>query len=209
MSRLGVHLQHLTSTPTFLEAQSNKTPAWRGSDDFADERYSEPVKRKKLSNVCTAAVKYDRQWSTTRCSAFIVTGAQLQVKTQDSVSVLHLRLLFSEVPGYTVSQSKWEHCPCSNSQKFGFFSNISTKFSSNIEREKQEKPVIIVDSGVFPTGPPVPVQAQKMLKFVDTSQMCMGPQESPGHWLVTGAKLEVNKGKIGLHVKFSLLTPVS
>ncbi|KAM0952802.1 putative MACPF domain-containing protein CAD1/NSL1 [Dioscorea sansibarensis] len=208
-NKLAVHLQHLTSTPAFLEAQSNKTPVWRGSDDFADERYSEPVKRKKLSNVCTAAVKYDRQWSTTGCSAFIVTGTQLQVKTKDSVSVLHLRLLFSEVPGYTVSQSTWEHCPCSNSQKFGFFSNISTKFSSNIEREKQEKPVIIVDSGVFPNGPPVPVQTQKMLKFVDTSQICMGPQNSPGHWLVTGAKLEVNRGKIGLHVKFSLLTPVS
>lgn len=67
----------------------------------------------------------------------------------------------------------------------------------------------MIDSGVFPTGPPVPVHTQKLLKFVDTAQICKGPQDSPGYWMVTGAKLDVEKGKIGIHVKFSLLTLVS
>jgi hypothetical protein len=62
-----------------------------------------------------------------------------------------------------------------------------------------------MDSSVFPTGPPVPVQTQKMLKFVDTSQLCKGPQDTPGHWLVTGAKLVMDKGRICLWAKFSLL----
>jgi hypothetical protein len=60
-----------------------------------------------------------------------------------------------------------------------------------------------VDSGVFASGPPVPVGVQKMLRFVDTSQ------DSPGNWLATGARLDVDKGRISLHVKFSLLAPAS
>jgi hypothetical protein len=35
--------------------------------------------------------------------------------------------------------------------------------------------------------------------------LCRGPQDSPGHWLVTGARLDLDKGKISLQVKFSLL----
>lgn len=45
----------------------------------------------------------------------------------------------------------------------------------------------------------------KLAKFVGTSEMCKGPEDSPGHWLVTGAKLGVEKGKIVLRVKYSLL----
>jgi hypothetical protein len=56
---------------------------------------------------------------------------------------------------------------------------------------------------VFASGPPVPVGVQKMLRFVDTSQ------DSPGNWLATGARLDVDKRRISLHVKFSLLAPAS
>jgi hypothetical protein len=55
----------------------------------------------------------------------------------------------------------------------------------------------------------VPVGAQKMLRFVDTSQVTMGPQDSPGYWTSTGARLDIDKRRILLHVKFSLLTPIS
>jgi hypothetical protein len=78
-------------------------------------------------------------------------------------------------------------------------------------RQKPGTPLVVpnINSGVFVGAPPVPVGAQKMLKFVDTSQVTMGPQDSPGYWLVTGARLDVDRGKISLHVKFSLLAPAS
>jgi hypothetical protein len=68
---------------------------------------------------------------------------------------------------------------------------------------------INVDSDVFAGGPPVPIGAQKMLRFVDTSQVTMGSQDSPGYWTSTGTRLDVDKRRILLHVKFSLLTPIS
>jgi hypothetical protein len=77
------------------------------------------------------------------------------------------------------------------------------------EQQKQAAARLNVDSGVFAGGPPAPVGAQRLLKFVETSQVTMGPQDCPGYWLVTGAKLDVDKGRISLHVKFSLLAPVS
>ena len=52
----------------------------------------------------------------------------------------------------------------------------------------------------------MPAQAPKMLRFVDTTEMTRGPQDSPGYWVVSGAKLNVDKGKISLSVKYSLLT---
>ncbi|KAL2570017.1 hypothetical protein AAZV13_18G162700 [Glycine max] len=46
----------------------------------------------------------------------------------------------------------------------------------------------------------------KLFKYVDLSEMSKGPQDPPGHWLVTGGKLGVEKGKIVLRVKYSLLS---
>jgi len=65
-----------------------------------------------------------------------------------------------------------------------------------------------INSAVYPGGPPVPVQAPKLLKLVDTTEMTRGPEESPGYWVVSGARLMVEKGKISLRVKYSLLTVV-
>ena len=69
--------------------------------------------------------------------------------------------------------------------------------------QKHEPPQL--NSGVYPDGPPVPLQSRKLLKFVDMSEVVKGPHDVPGHWLVTAAKLVKEWGKIGLHVKFSLL----
>lgn len=176
------------------------TTIW--SEEISDDRFFEAINGKKFSHVCTAPVKYNPKWSTdNKDVAYIVTGAQLHVKKHESRSVLHLRLLFSKVSNSFVVKSNWIQGSSGLSQKSGIFSAISTSISG----KDQKKPVIVLDSGVFPAGPPVPVQTQKLLKFVDTSQLCKGPQDSPGHWLVTGARLVLDKGKICLWAKFSLL----
>lgn len=187
-----------------LESKIEDTAIW--SEEISDERFFEAINGKKFSYVCTAPVKYNPRWCSGKEAAFIVTGAHLHVKKHGSKSVLHLRLLFTEVSGSAVVQTSWTRCSSEISQKSGIFSTISTSISGN---KDQKKPAVVVDSSVFPTGPPVPVQTQKLLKFVDMSQLCRGPQDSPGHWLVTGARLALEKGKICLEVKFSLLNTSS
>jgi hypothetical protein len=164
-----------------------------------------------FAHVCTVPVKYNPHWcSGHRQTAFIVSGAQLHVKAHDSTNVLHLSLLYTELVGYTVVQSKWEHSTASLPGKgTSFLSKSFATSSGAAEKDRQEAARFGIDSGVFARGPPVPVGDQKLLKFVDTSQITMGPQDAPGYWLATGAKLVVDKGKISLHVKFSLLAPVS
>ncbi|XP_042414900.1 MACPF domain-containing protein At1g14780-like isoform X1 [Zingiber officinale] len=212
--RLAIHLEHLSQSPTFIGVQSGSAIFWRSSDMIvaADaERYLEPVQSKKFTRVCTIPVKYDPLWTTSGGggTSFIVTGAQLHVKAEESSNALHLRLMYAEVSGCVVCRSQWRRGPSGLSQKSNFFSAMSASLNSGgIEKEKgphRELGEVVVDSAIFPSGPPVPVAAQKLLKFVDTTQLCQGPQHSPGHWLVTGAKLNAEKGKIKLHVKFSLL----
>lgn len=175
-------------------------PVWQGSDDVPGHHYIEGIQGKKFSHVCTAPVEHNP-----KDSAYIVTGAQLHVKKHGSKNVLHLRLRFSRVSGAFLVQPNWDRGSWGVSQKSGLFSAISTSVVGNHSPEKRDSPTVNMDSSVFPAGPPVPVQTQKLLKFVDTSQRCRGPQDSPGHWLVTGAKLDLEKGKICVHVKFSLL----
>jgi hypothetical protein len=207
-NRLAVHLQHLSNTPLLFENRIQEGGMWQGSDEVGDHRYYEPIQWRKFSHVCTTPVKYNPDWSTANRKdvTFIVTGAQLQVKKHDSKTVLHLRLLYSKLYGTCIAQSQWMRTSSSsdNSQKSGFFSALSMSLTGGMDKDKTPEPVV-VDSSVYPSGPPVPVQGQKLLKFVDMSQLCRGPSDSPGHWLVTGAKLELEKGKICLHVKFSLL----
>ncbi|MED6180544.1 hypothetical protein PIB30_011056 [Stylosanthes scabra] len=205
-NRLAIHLQHLLNTPIMFDGKIEDTTIW--SEEVNDDRFFEAVNSKKFSHVCTAPVKYDTRWRTEKDDvAFIVTGAQLHVKKHDSArNVLHLRLLFSKVSNSAVVKSNWTQGLSSGlSQKSGLFSAISTSIISGSNKDQKKAASVVVDSSVFPTGPPVPVQTQKLLKFVDLSQLCKGPQDSPGHWLVTGARLVLDKGKIRLWVKFSLL----
>lgn len=188
-----------------LQNLIDSTPLWRGSEDELDEGFLEPIHWKKFSHICTAPVKYDPMWSTRDGGSFIVTGVQLHVKKHNSKTVLHLRLLFSRVRNSFIAQKSWMQVASEGSQKSGFFSAISTSLTGSSEKEREKEQQVLMDSSVYPDGPPVPVQTPKLLKFVDTSHLCKGPQDSPGHWLVTGAKLQLEKGKIRLHVKFSLL----
>ncbi|XP_062220230.1 MACPF domain-containing protein At1g14780-like [Phragmites australis] len=214
-NRLGIHLQHLSTTPTFIAARADKPPVWRGLEAASDDQYFEPVQWRMFARVCTAPIKYDPRWCGDRLAACIVIGAQLHVAAHDATDVLHLRLLYSELPGCAVVQSRWARSTARLSGKSSFLSVSSAGSSSGgsgaqKERQQTGSPEgINLDSGVFTGGPPVPIGAQKMLRFVNTSQVTMGPQDSPGYWLVTGARLVVDKGRISLHVKFSLLAPAS
>ncbi|OMO98984.1 hypothetical protein CCACVL1_03983 [Corchorus capsularis] len=203
-NRLAIHLQHLSTTPKTFEDKMDEVQYWQASEDIADVRFFEAIHRKKFSHICTAPVKYNPKWTAGKDVVFIVTGAQLHVKKHDSKNVLHLRLLFSKVSDSFLVQSSWAHANSGMSQRSsGLISAISQSLTGNPVKEKTE--VVVVDSAIFPTGPPVPVQTPKLLKFVETSQLCRGPQDSPGYWLVTGARLQLERGKISLHVKFSLV----
>ncbi|PPS13436.1 hypothetical protein GOBAR_AA07149 [Gossypium barbadense] len=85
---------------------------------------------------------------------------------------------------------------------------ISTRFSSGLN--PNEKPTKVdLNSAVFPGGPPSPTKAPKMTNFVDTKEIVRGPQDTPGYWVVTGAKLCVEGGRISIKAKYSLLTVIS
>ncbi|KAL8520796.1 hypothetical protein ACS0TY_011374 [Phlomoides rotata] len=210
-NRLGIHLEHFINPPVLLQDKFQNPPIWRGSEEIPDHhRFLEPIQWKKFSHICTAPVKFDPLWQNAGPNAaFIVTGARLHVQKHDSKNVLHLRLLYSKVSATYIIQSNWMQSASEHhSLKSGFFSSISTSLTG-ASAEKETPAPVIIDSGIFPTGPPVPVQMQKLLKFVDTSQLCRGPSDNPGHWLATGAKLDLEKGKICLRVKFSLLNLTS
>lgn len=205
--RLAIHLQHQANIPMMLQNKIDNTLFWRGSDEIADDRYFEPVQKKKFSHVCTTAVKYNPSWIYGRKNvAFIVTGAQLCTKKHGSMHVLHLRLLFSKVSDMEVVKSEWGQGSSESSSQKRLISGGSPSRSSTIEKEQEQ--TVVMDSSQFPAGPPVPVEHQKLLRFVDTSEICRGPQDHPGYWVATGAKLDLVKGKICLQVKFSLLNNV-
>uniref|UniRef100_A0A0D3CA91 MACPF domain-containing protein n=1 Tax=Brassica oleracea var. oleracea TaxID=109376 RepID=A0A0D3CA91_BRAOL len=203
------------------------------------------LNRNQTSRVCStsssmaaAPVKYDPNWTTTTTSskysnnvAYIVTGAQLEVKKHGSKSVLHLRLRFTGVSDHYVVQKDWVHGP-GTSQRSGIFSSMSLPVTAQFLNmlslrnfwarnravtlpltsgsvhhnmvTNKDKNEVVLDSGVYLRGPPVPAN-NKIVKFVDLSQLCRGPQNSLGHWLVTGVRLYLDKGKLCLHVKFALL----
>lgn len=211
-NRLALHTQHLTSLPnimTFPAANSSvcRPCQWRGSDDYkSSDQFLEPMKWKRYSNVCTSVVKYDPNWLHGDSSGvFIVTGAQLLTKGKRPKTVLHLRLLFTYLPNCAIRKTEWAAAP--RTHKSSFLMNVSTTFSftqRSITGPQKQAPVVL-NSGVFPDGPPTQVCKGKVLKFVETAEVVRGPHDVPGHWLVTAAKLVTEGGKIGLHVKFALL----
>lgn len=205
-NRLAIHLQHLSTIPKILQPLWNESvishpPKWKGSDE-KDNKYFEPLQCKKYSHVCTAAIKYDPNWVLESGGVYVVTGAQLQVKGTGAKNVLHMSLLFTRIPNCSIEKSIWDHGPAV-SQKSGFLSTLSTTFSTSQSQTKHVP--IVLNSAIYPKGPPVPVQSPKLLKCVETAEIVKGPQDSPGHWLLTAAKLDMDRGKLSLKGKFSLL----
>ncbi|KAK9132299.1 hypothetical protein Scep_011827 [Stephania cephalantha] len=181
-NRLAVHLQHLASLPKILQPHWDAhmaigAPKWKGPEE-QDSRWFEPIKWKNFSHVSTAPIEHTETSIGDLSGVFIVTGAQLGVWHFGTKSVLHLKLLFSKVPGCTIRRSVWDHSP----------STVTQRPESSEEKKGESSS-----------------QIGKLFKIVDLTEMSKGPQDSPGHWLVTGAKLGVEKGKIVLRVKYSLL----
>ncbi|XP_021286760.1 MACPF domain-containing protein At4g24290-like [Herrania umbratica] len=192
-NRLSIHLQHLSSLPkTFQLADDPKGNFCQKSHDH---RYYDRVYWRNYSHVCVAPVESEEDLS-------IVTGAQLQVENHGSKNILFLRLRFSTVLGAThVKHPEWEGLP-GLAPKSGLLSIRSSSLVTGTTCQ------VSINSAIYPGGPPVPVQAPKLLKFVDTTEMTRGTEESPGYWVVSGARLVVEQGKISLQVKYSLLTVI-
>ncbi|WOL01240.1 MACPF domain-containing protein [Canna indica] len=199
-NRLAIHLQHLCSLPQIFQLRDS--PRNHVSSDSHDRKYYEAVGWRHFSHVCTAPVEADDDLS-------IVTGAQLHVSHYGLKKVLFLRLHFSTFSNAAlVKNPEWEGSP-NLVQKSGLISTlISTHFSMAAQKPPPRPADVNINSAIYPGGPPVPVQTPKLLKFVDTTEMVRGPQDTPGYWVVSGAKLHLERGKISLRVKYSLLTAI-
>ncbi|KAG8077915.1 hypothetical protein GUJ93_ZPchr0007g3203 [Zizania palustris] len=177
-NRLAVHLQHLGSLPKIFVPHWDShitigPPKWQGPEE-QDSRWFEPIKWKSFAHVSTAPIEYTETSITDLSGVYIVTGAQLGVWDFGAKSVLHLKLLFSRVPGCTIRRSVWDYSPSYSMHRTD---EASSSSSDNA----------------------------KLVKLVDMTETLKGPQDAPGHWLVTGAKLGVEKGKIIVRAKYSLL----
>nr|GMD11577.1 MACPF domain-containing protein CAD1 [Ipomoea batatas] len=192
-NRLAIHLQHLVSLPKILQPHWDShmaigAPKWQGPEE-QDSRWFEPIKWKNFSHVSTAPIEHTETSIGDLSGVHIVTGAQLGVWDFGAKSVLHLKLLFSKVPGCTIRRSVWDHNPanpCAAQRPDGSSTSASNEKAADKKGESSS-------------------QMGKLAKIVDMTEMSRGPQDTPGHWLVTGAKLGVDKGKIVLRLKYSLL----
>lgn len=208
-----MHVQHLSNLPNIMTFTSSHAtthkPQWRGSDDYEScDQFLEPVRWKRYSNVCSSVVKHDPNWMLGESNGvFIVTGAQLVIKGKWPRKVVHLRLLYSHIPNCSIRKTEWAAAP-EASRKSNFLTNLSTTFTFTqrtvADASKPQLPATL-NSGVYPDGPPVPIRSTKLLRYVDANEVSRGPNDTPGHWLVTAAKLVSDGGKIGLQVKFALL----
>ncbi|XP_057530924.1 MACPF domain-containing protein At4g24290-like [Amaranthus tricolor] len=197
-NRLAIHVQHLSSLPKVFQLTDD--PNGNFQQNHCDRRFYEKVGWKNFSHVCTAPVESD--------DVSIVTGAQLQVGDYGFKKVLFLGLRFYAVRGATlVKYPEWDGSP-GLARKSGLISTLISQRFTAVAKPAPHPADVNINSAVYPGGPPVPVQAPKLLKIVDTTEMTRGPQDTPGYWVVSGAKLVVEKGKISIRVKYSLLTPI-
>lgn len=205
--RLGVHLQHLSVAPSTIKVAGEAVSA---VDITVNERdYIEPVKSPLLSHVCTAPVEY--HGALIGDCAAIVTKAWLEVRETCCLKkVLFLRLGFSGVAAMRIRRSEWDG-PFAVPRKSGSLSaRLSAALSGGLAQvpPPPEEGKVEVNSAIFPKGPPVPLPVQKMARHVDTTEVMRGPDDLPGYWVITGAKLCVEAGKVALKAKYSLLIAV-
>uniref|UniRef100_A0A0D3F550 MACPF domain-containing protein n=1 Tax=Oryza barthii TaxID=65489 RepID=A0A0D3F550_9ORYZ len=176
-NRLAIHVQHLSSAPSMLgDSLSSSMSEWRESEEVG-AGYIEPIQWKSYSCVCTSKVDYNPEWLKR------VPGG---------------RGVFVVTGAQLVTKGTW-------SRKVLHLRLHYTHVPGCAIQRNEPAPAALLNSGVYPDGPPVPLQSRKLLKFVDMSEVVKGPHDVPGHWLVTAAKLVKDGGKIGLNVKFALL----
>ncbi|KAG9140367.1 hypothetical protein Leryth_019602 [Lithospermum erythrorhizon] len=202
---LAIHLQHLSTIPETLQLIDYHS--YEPVDEPIPRGYLEPVKWSIFSHICAAPVEY--LGARIDDSASIVTKAWFEVKTVGMKKVLFLRLGFSMVASSVIRRSEWDG-PSTSSRKSGLISMlISTPFSTSLTPPEKTDNKVDINSGIYPNGPPSPARPPKLSQFVDTKEMIRGPEDPPGYWVVTGAKLCVEGGKIRIKVKYSLLTIIS
>ncbi|CAN1229511.1 MACPF domain-containing protein NSL1, partial [Linum grandiflorum] len=196
---------HLSSIPNSIQLENDDHD--HHPTEQPERGYLEPVNWTIFSHVCTAPVQYDG--ARIDDTASIVTKARLEVKVMGLKKVLFLRLGFSMVTTARIRRSEWDGPANTMSRKSGIFSTLM--FSTNNMNPTEQEVVGKVDlnSAIFPRGPPLPVRAPKMSSFVDTREMVRGPEDSPGYWVMTGAKLCVEEGRISIKGKYSLLAMIS
>lgn len=206
--QLGVHLQHLSATPSAITVLSE---AASSADDAAavnERAYIEPVRSPLLSHICTAPVQYNGALIDD-CAA-IVTSAWLEVRDACCLKkVLFLRLGFSGVAAMKIRRSEWGGALVAPRRSGSLSARLSAALSGGLAPAPpavEEK--VEVNSAIFPKGPPVPLPVQKMARHIDTTEVSRGPDDLPGYWVVTGAKLCMEGGKVALKVKYSLLIAV-
>lgn len=198
-NRLALHMQYLSSLPKVFQLEDD--PNGNFQQESYDRKFYEKVQWSNFSHICTAPVESDEDLS-------IVTGAKLEVKDHGFKRVLFLRLRFATVAGaISAKHPEWDGSP-GLARKSGLISTLISHHFTTTQKPSPRPADVNINSAIYPGGPPAPVQAPKLLKFVDTTEMARGPQETPGYWVVSGARLVVEKGKISLRVKYSLLTVI-
>ncbi|XP_047159268.1 MACPF domain-containing protein At4g24290-like [Vigna umbellata] len=192
-NRLAIHLQHLASLPKSLPLSDNANTYL--SCDSYNCSWHKKVKWNSFSYVCTAPVESND-------SVSIVTGAQLQVEKK----CLLLRLRFSKVIGAILQKiPEWDRS--SSLDQFSIKSGGILAFISSEGQRGLPKPGDkTISSNTYSSVRPAPVHTPKLQRFVDTTEMMRGPEDTPGYWVVSGAKLSFEHGKIYLRVKYSLLS---
>ncbi|KAI9114467.1 hypothetical protein K1719_014695 [Acacia pycnantha] len=192
-NRLAIHLQHLASLPKSFPLSDNEN-SYLSCNSFNCTSHQK-VCGNSFAYVCTAPVESDDALS-------IVTGAQLQVENK----CLFLRLRFSKVLGSTLqSKPEWEPNLDNLRHRSLGFCGLFTKEKQNGHPKPGD---VTIGSATYSAARPLPVHTPKLLRFVDTTGMARGPEDSPGYWVVSGARLAVQYGKIYLMVKYSLLNLV-
>ncbi|KZV27080.1 hypothetical protein F511_37785 [Dorcoceras hygrometricum] len=201
---LAIHLQHLSSLPQSLQLSHDHS--YKPVDDSTHRAYYEPVKWSIFSHICTAPVEH--QGALIDDTGSIVTKAWFEVKSIGMKKVLFLRIGFSMVASAKIRRSEWDG-PTNSSKKSGLVSMLMSSPFSTTLKQPETPTKVDLNSAVYPGGPPLPARAPKMSHFVDTKEMVRGPEDLPGYWVVTGAKLCVEGGMVRIKVKYSLLTILS
>ncbi|XP_004503913.1 MACPF domain-containing protein At4g24290-like [Cicer arietinum] len=202
-NRLAIHLQHLASLPKSLPLGGYATLAdnvpvadtahvYLSCDSYSCN-FHKKVKWNCLSYICTAPVESDD-------SVSIVTGAQLQVEKK----CLLLRLRFSKIIGATLQKPpEWDQS--SNLGKSGSkFWDIISFISKEGHRDHPKPGDVTISSAKDSIALPAPLNTPKLQRYVDTMEIIRGPGDTPGYWVVSGARLSVHNGKVYLLVKYSL-----
>ncbi|KAK7252135.1 hypothetical protein RIF29_35877 [Crotalaria pallida] len=202
---LAIHLQHLSKILDIFEISEDHS--YDSIDEPVEGGYYERVKRSMFSHVHTGPVQHNS--SHINESAAIVTKAWFEVKLVGMKKVLFLRLGFSAVASAKIRRSEWDG-PSTVSRKSGFFSSLmSSKLIKALKLPEKQSTKVDINSAVYQGDPPVPTRTPKMLSLVDTKEIVRGPEDQPGYWMVTGAKLCVDGGRISIKAKYSLLTIIS